>query len=874
MGVVGLVMSGPGEDEPGPPPIVIKNPPPPPPAPKKQAWWDSIPQSNLAALATTLKEGAAEERMIFDAMSVSSDVERYKGYEQLANKLPELVRTPKIREPLAKFVTACCVFEPSELNVAPLRQVLCSQLPNDNAAFRPEEKGADLERAFFWLDIVSGAVNHPAIRPERALSLANELSTAFRFSLDTSAPPAALKVQAEKLLAVRCYRNTLPTAAKSVDHAVTIRAMLVGKVPQHLSAGFRNQVDMDLVALGLAGGKGAWPKLAPILKACLESTDPSIGQRIADVYEQASPELAQQMDKLLAERWKTSANPQLKHADKVAAIRKNLVAAAKTAKISPAQRLAQLQKLTASTLAAVKPGVAREMALLQDTVRLAHASTMACTLFHKDADVERFDDLIARIPEIDQPEPAKTEETKKKDEGPRQPAANGIVVGGKPRVILGTLTRASPRDVVRRGHFCTVYAVSMKARLIYTIDLISTAFDSYLRLEDPRGLPLAEDDDGGGYPNARIVFAAPVDGVHRVIATTFVPGAIGRYTLVIREGNALMGGPGLPPFGPGGPLFGKRPFPGLPELPGPNPEAPEAPAKTDAASDLVDIKLLGSQKSHERAKAFQNLASSTGSNLGARRAQKIAEYLLLTNKQKSELEQVAATLNAFTRCRPVILALADQTWNEKVTQQNAELIIGGVLEQPLRFAQDEDWRSACKKLLLGRALELTASTTTGADQAAEILANLYKEQGQAFGITGGEFLALTRPTLVLQRVVKEVAARTGAQNTAPAGNPKPGQAERLNKEDREYLEQIERNLEAARFVAANDLEHMVLLQRHWIKVLSIYLAQQTPAQARSIREIQQELAVTDRQPRSIIDQLRAGEAGILRAWTLAHNFEK
>ena len=70
----------------------------------------------------------------------------------------------------------------------------------------------------------------------------------------------------------------------------------------------------------------------------------------------------------------------------------------------------------------------------------------------------------------------------------------------------------------------------------YTIRLcISTnVFDNMLRLEDETGRQLAEDDDSGGFPNARIVFRATADGWYRIIVTTFAPNAAGAYTLKVR----------------------------------------------------------------------------------------------------------------------------------------------------------------------------------------------------------------------------------------------------------------------------------------------------------------------------------------------------
>jgi predicted Ser/Thr protein kinase len=97
------------------------------------------------------------------------------------------------------------------------------------------------------------------------------------------------------------------------------------------------------------------------------------------------------------------------------------------------------------------------------------------------------------------------------------------------------LTRNDPWDTVRRNMHAKKYTVHFKAGKIYRIDLFSRAFDTYLRLEDAGGRQLAWDDDSGGELNARIVFPCQTTGTYRIICTTFAPGAIGPFTMTVRE---------------------------------------------------------------------------------------------------------------------------------------------------------------------------------------------------------------------------------------------------------------------------------------------------------------------------------------------------
>jgi hypothetical protein len=80
-----------------------------------------------------------------------------------------------------------------------------------------------------------------------------------------------------------------------------------------------------------------------------------------------------------------------------------------------------------------------------------------------------------------------------------------------------------------------MFLFEMTAGKTYQIDMTSGVFDSYLYLESPEGKLLAQDDDGGGYPSARITMKAPSTGKHRIICTYFGGGASGEFNLSIRQ---------------------------------------------------------------------------------------------------------------------------------------------------------------------------------------------------------------------------------------------------------------------------------------------------------------------------------------------------
>lgn len=90
-------------------------------------------------------------------------------------------------------------------------------------------------------------------------------------------------------------------------------------------------------------------------------------------------------------------------------------------------------------------------------------------------------------------------------------------------------------DPMRNGKRHRVFTFHMEEGKTYQIDMTSKAFDSYLFLESPDGkTELSSNDDGGGYPSARIVHKAKETGKHRII-TTYFGGGAGPFHLTITQ---------------------------------------------------------------------------------------------------------------------------------------------------------------------------------------------------------------------------------------------------------------------------------------------------------------------------------------------------
>src|SRR5438067_1067240 len=64
--------------------------------------------------------------------------------------------------------------------------------------------------------------------------------------------------------------------------------------------------------------------------------------------------------------------------------------------------------------------------------------------------------------------------------------------------VDGELTDNDAKDTKRTEMYCKTYTFNMVKGAKYEITMRSNGMDSYLRLENPKGDQVAEDDDGGG----------------------------------------------------------------------------------------------------------------------------------------------------------------------------------------------------------------------------------------------------------------------------------------------------------------------------------------------------------------------------------------
>jgi CHAT domain-containing protein len=107
-----------------------------------------------------------------------------------------------------------------------------------------------------------------------------------------------------------------------------------------------------------------------------------------------------------------------------------------------------------------------------------------------------------------------------------------------PQTVTGNLSTNSPR-LESDGSYYETQTFEGTAGETLTIELTSDDFDAYLILQSPTGEAIAEDDDGAGGSNARIVMTVPTTGTYTLVVNSYAAGETGSYRLEWRTATAM-----------------------------------------------------------------------------------------------------------------------------------------------------------------------------------------------------------------------------------------------------------------------------------------------------------------------------------------------
>jgi hypothetical protein len=103
--------------------------------------------------------------------------------------------------------------------------------------------------------------------------------------------------------------------------------------------------------------------------------------------------------------------------------------------------------------------------------------------------------------------------------------------GGMGGTVSGTLAQGDL--LLQDGSFVDVYGIQLNAGDQLTVDMNTTAFDPYLVVLTPDNQGFENDDFNGDRTHSRITITAGMAGPYAILATSYLPGATGNYTVTV-----------------------------------------------------------------------------------------------------------------------------------------------------------------------------------------------------------------------------------------------------------------------------------------------------------------------------------------------------
>ena len=299
--------------------------------------------------------------------------------------------------------------------------------------------------------------------------------------------------------------------------------------------------------------------------------------------------------------------------------------------------------------------------------------------------------------------------------------------------------------------------------------------------------------------------------------------------------------------------------------------ATESPPPIDATllRQLDDrLRVIASPRNaaSSRITAVEGLATVVDrvADLTPAQANKLATYLL-SKKRSAEQTALLVPLAALKPWKQLRLAVADQL-DETMEPGPIEDIASALLGHAYKVENSAAWQEPLRVALLQSVLtdvrtsspvEPTPSSTRY-DQAAQTMCDFYKSQAELLGAPLPAE-AMTTPSAPLKAIIQQVATQMGKGSLAP--------------EEQRALSNLDAELQAIAYLAANDIQQTALLDRLWLRMLGIAVAQKQSDRRAEAGRLVEDLLAADRRAGNVLVQLRDGQAALVRMWLLHHQAE-
>ena len=249
-------------------------------------------------------------------------------------------------------------------------------------------------------------------------------------------------------------------------------------------------------------------------------------------------------------------------------------------------------------------------------------------------------------------------------------------------------------------------------------------------------------------------------------------------------------------------------------------------------------------------------------NLNTDQARAVVTFLLGPKNEAKEQEDVIKVVRDVARYREVRLALADAVENERWNSEQFVALLNHLFKTDFDH-EDESWQARAKGALLASVLrdvtpdqKTDAQTLASLGAAYESYAEFYRLQAGLLHVSTAAARDATNTSELLRLLVKKEG---GSLATLAASDA-----------DKQFAAELNDRLQAADYLAPDDLRRTALLQRMWLHVLAIQLKEQHPDVSNLVHAILGEVDRQDAIENHVLKQIYRGEIALLRMWMLHH----
>jgi len=296
------------------------------------------------------------------------------------------------------------------------------------------------------------------------------------------------------------------------------------------------------------------------------------------------------------------------------------------------------------------------------------------------------------------------------------------------------------------------------------------------------------------------------------------------------------------------------------------PNVLSASQRKDFNGYISTLAALGVGEYVQRASALRGLAKFAAErkvkDLTPKEARIVAGYLLTPKESESEQKALQPSLRDVRRWRQLRLAFADGVAESRVPDDRLGDMVDTLLNITGEYPAGPAGRKEMRGMLLRNVLhELSLSrepksgSAAGAsayDTAALEIRDLYRTRARLLGASPAVYEELQTTAEALRLLISLTAPKAGASSA----------------EDRAYIAGLPHQLKAIDYIGGNEIRRTVLLQRAWLRLVSIQAKRQQSTRAREAQEIVDKLSSRDALATNVLHQLKDGETSLLQLWML------